>query len=259
MESGSPTGRFDVSGKRVLITGAAGGIGMTLARGFWEAGATVVPVYRGTNLKWNPGSNGTDERWHPVCCDLGDTSAIESLCEESLRVCGGCVDVLINNAAVCPAATGNAYDERLRDSVFSISFHAPYALCGRLAPVMADNGGGSIINVTSMNAERAWPGNPAYVTAKAALRLLTKSLARDFGGKGVRANNLCPGYFATNMTKTSYSDPQANEARRSRTMLGRWGQPDDLLGPALFLASDASRYVTGIDLHVDGGWSAMGM
>jgi NAD(P)-dependent dehydrogenase (short-subunit alcohol dehydrogenase family) len=84
-------------------------------------------------------------------------------------------------------------------------------------------------------------------------------VARDFGAQGVRANNLCPGYIKTKMTAVSQADAALNEERRSRTMLGRWGEPEDLVGPALFLASDAARYVTGMDLHVDGGWSAMGL
>jgi NAD(P)-dependent dehydrogenase (short-subunit alcohol dehydrogenase family) len=121
---------------------------------------------------------------------------------------------------------------------------------------MAERRGGSIINATSMNAERAWPGNPAYVTAKTALRLLTKAVARDFGLRGVRANNLCPGYIKARMTGASYADPKLYEERLSRMMLGRWADPEDLIGPVLFLATDLSRYVTGIDLHVDGGWMA---
>lgn len=110
-----------------------------------------------------------------------------------------------------------------------------------------------------MNAEQAWPGNPAYITTKSALRMLTKAVARDFGGRGVRANNLCPGYVHTKLTETSFSDPRMYEERRSHTMLGRWGTPDDMVGPCLFLASDASKYITGLDLHVEGGWLAKGM
>jgi len=89
--------------------------------------------------------------------------------------------------------------------------------------------------------------------------MLTKAVARDFGEKGVRANNLCPGYVRTRMTAASYADPVRYEERRSRTMLGRWAEPEDMVGPCLFLASDASAYVTGIDLIVDGGWTAKGM
>ena len=89
--------------------------------------------------------------------------------------------------------------------------------------------------------------------------MLTKAVARDFGAQNVRANNLCPGYIHTDMTAGSYSDPQRREELRNRTMLGRWGEPADLVGPCLFLASDAAAYVTGADLYVDGGWAAKGL
>jgi len=89
--------------------------------------------------------------------------------------------------------------------------------------------------------------------------MLTKAVARDFGESGVRANNLCPGYVHTKMTAASHSEPERHLARRRRTMLGRWAEPEDMVGPCLFLASDASAYVTGIDLIVDGGWTAKGL
>jgi len=250
--------RFDVKNKVTLITGAAGGIGMALARGFWEAGAIVLPVTRRQDTDWG-GFQGRDSRWRPLLCDLAQPGAAQTLADLALATGSGWVDVLINNAAICPATPDNVYDEELRRQVHQVAFEVPYALCGLIAPLMAKQGGGAIINVTSMNAERAWPGNPAYITAKAALRLLTKAVARDFGAQGVRANNLCPGYIKTKMTAVSQADAVLNEERRSRTMLGRWGEPEDLVGPALFLASDAARYVTGMDLHVDGGWSAMGL
>jgi NAD(P)-dependent dehydrogenase (short-subunit alcohol dehydrogenase family) len=252
--------RFDLSGKVVLLTGAAGGLGRALAQGFWEAGATVLPVARPAKVDWGEALPGqATPTWRPLACDLAQPGAARGLVDLALAAGDGRVDVLINNAAICPAAPGNAYEEDLRRLVHQIDFETPYALCGLFAPLMAERGEGAIINVTSMNAEQAWPGNPAYITAKAALRMLTKSIARDFGARGVRANNLCPGYIKTRMTAASQSDPTLNEERRSRTMLGRWGEPEDLVGPALFLASDAARYVTGLDLYVDGGWSAMGL
>ena len=250
---------FDLSGKVALITGANGGLGRALVRGFWEAGAVVLPVTRQAVSDWGDDPGPGSETWRPLVSDLARPEAARELTALALAAGGGRVDVLINNAAICPPAPGDPYEEQLRRRVFAVDFETPYALCGLLAPLMAERGGGSIINVTSMNAERAWPGNPAYVTAKAALRLLTKAVARDFGARGVRANNLCPGYIKTKMTAASFADPARNEDRRARAMLGRWGEPEDLVGPALFLASDAARYVTGIDLHVDGGWSAQGM
>jgi len=171
---------------------------------------------------------------------------------------GGC-DVLINNASDCPHAKENHYDLELLHKTMSVNLEAAYLLCGEIAPKMARRGCGSIINVTTMNAERGWPGNPAYITSKSAMRMLTRALARDFGEYGARANNLCPGYVHTRLTDGSFNHPAMHEERRSHTMLGRWGTPEDMVGPCIFLASEASAYVTGLDLHVDGGWMAKGM
>jgi gluconate 5-dehydrogenase len=118
---------------------------------------------------------------------------------------------------------------------------------------------GSTFNITSIGAELGFPNNPAYVAAKGALKQLTKSMAFDLGSFGVRVNNLGPGYFRTDMANLSYNDPEKREARASRTLLGRWGEPEDLAGAVIFLASDASRYMTGQDLYIDGGWLAKGL
>ena len=124
---------------------------------------------------------------------------------------------------------------------------------------MKKQGSGSIINITSIAAELGLPDNPAYMAAKGALKQLTKSLAFDLGPFGVRVNNIGPGYFQTDMTKFGWSDPERFEARARRTLLGRWGEPNDLAGAVIFLASDASRYITAQDLYVDGGWVAKGL
>ena len=256
-------GNLRLKDKIVIITGAGGGIGRALVRGFLEAQAIVLPVTRRPEADWGEQigrlTSGTPDIFRPLALDLSGPDAAKELTSAALDAGGGRVDVLINNASICPPSPGDPYDDKLRREVFATDFETPYRLCGLIAPLMADRGGGSIINVTSMNAELAGPGNPAYITAKAALRLLTKAVARDFGLRGVRANNLCPGYVKTRMTAISQSDPASYEERRSHTMLGRWAEPDDLVGPALFLASDLSRYVTGIDLHVDGGWTAKGL
>ena len=115
---------------------------------------------------------------------------------------------------------------------------------------------GSIINITSLNAEQAFPKNPSYVASKGGLKMVGKALAKDWGKYGIRVNNLGPGYIKTDITKKSYSNKKLREERAKHTMLGRWGDKDDLVGPCIFLASDASRYITGQDLYVDGGWLA---
>jgi NAD(P)-dependent dehydrogenase (short-subunit alcohol dehydrogenase family) len=167
------------------------------------------------------------------------------------------VDVVVHNAWAVPDTRPYSL-ENLR-VVSAVGLEAAYILYGSIAPRMAAKGRGSIISIASINGLQAFPGNPAYTAIKGALRLFTKTIARDFGAAGVRANNLCPGYVHTRMTAASHADPARHEERRGRTMLGRWALPEDMVGPCLFLASDASGYVTGIDLVVDGGWTAKGL
>ncbi len=118
---------------------------------------------------------------------------------------------------------------------------------------------GVIVNITSLNAELAFPNNPAYISFKGALRQLSKSLALDFGKYGIRVNSVGPGYFHTSMTQKSWNSPRKKKEKEKHTMLGRWGQPKDLAGIVIFLASDSSSYITGQDIYVDGGWISKGM
>ena len=118
---------------------------------------------------------------------------------------------------------------------------------------------GSIINITSLGAELAFPNNPAYIASKGGLKMLTKFYAKSMGKYGIRVNNVGPGYIQTDMTKSSYSDEHIRGNRESHTFLGRWGQPQDVANACLFLCSDESKYITGQDIYVDGGWTANGL
>jgi NAD(P)-dependent dehydrogenase (short-subunit alcohol dehydrogenase family) len=124
---------------------------------------------------------------------------------------------------------------------------------------MSKNKGGSVINITSLGAHLGFPKNPSYQISKAGVRQLTKSLALDWGKKSVRVNNICPGYIKSRMTMKSYKDLNAKKKRLDRMMLDRWGNQEDIVGAAIFLISDASSYITGSDIYVDGGWTAKGL
>lgn len=252
-------GLFSLTDKVVLITGTSRGIGRALAQGFLDAGAVVLPVTRQLPADWITPTDGQQQRWRPLTCDLADEQALKTLPDRACAAGEGRIDVLVNNAGVTLPGGNDPYDPDLYGATRAVLLDAPYYLCGRIAPMMAAQGGGSIINITSINAEFAFPDNPAYVSSKGALRMLTKAVARDFGDRNVRANNLCPGYVRTDMTAASHANPERRQMLRERTMLGRWGEPEDLVGPCLFLASSASAYVTGSDLYVDGGWAAKGL
>lgn len=119
--------------------------------------------------------------------------------------------------------------------------------------------GGSVINITSIGSYLGFPGNPAYIASKGGIRALTKALALDYASKKIRVNNIVPGYIHTPMAEKSYLDEKSNRERLDRMMIKRWGEAEDLVGAAIYLSSDASSYVTGIDLIIDGGWTAKGL
>ena len=134
-----------------------------------------------------------------------------------------------------------------------------FYLSNEVVKFMKDQNNSSIINVTSIGGHLGFPSNPSYISSKAALSGLTRALSLDFAKYGIRVNNLVPGYFLTNMTKKSFQDQTKRDNRSSRTVLCRWGDPKELIGPAIFLASEASLYMTGADLIIDGGWSIKGL
>jgi NAD(P)-dependent dehydrogenase (short-subunit alcohol dehydrogenase family) len=247
---------FSVADKNVIITGGSGGIGTELVKGFVEAGANVFsldlvpPLYNERKFK----------------TAVYDLSKRED-CINAYKAClgyfashnNGRIDVLINCAGHTIPCDNPRYPDRFWDQTFNDNLGCVWNLTIPVGAKMISQGGGSIINVTSINAAVAMPCNPAYAAAKAAIRHLTKSLAFDWGCHNVRVNNLGPGYTKTKMNKVSLEDPEEYKIRCDNSMLGRWAEPIEMVGPAIFLASDASSFVTGIDLWVDGGWISKGI
>jgi NAD(P)-dependent dehydrogenase (short-subunit alcohol dehydrogenase family) len=169
------------------------------------------------------------------------------------------LDILVNAAGISlPASSAADELDRFRQTV-ATDLTGVYATILAAYPLLRKSGNGSIINVTSINSVRGFPGNPGYVAAKAGLSGLTRALATDFAVNGIRVNALAPGYVATAMTAVSFADPALHEERRRHTMLGRWGDPNDMIGAAIFLASPASAYMTGQEIFVDGGWTTKGL
>jgi NAD(P)-dependent dehydrogenase (short-subunit alcohol dehydrogenase family) len=244
---------FDLTGKIALITGIGRGIGLALARGFLAAGAVVYGTVR------SPA--GRELPLGPEYIFPGDITDFAFQAEMVNRIIKsqGHIDILVNNAGV---TRGNPAEEYLPADwhlTINTNLNAVFHVCQLVGREMIKQNKGAIINITSIGSMLGFPENPAYVASKGGLRLLTRALARDWAQYGIRVNNLCPGYIKTDMTAGSYHDPVKHEARLNRMMIKRFGEPEDLIGPAIFLASDASGYVTGIDLVVDGGWTAMGL
>jgi NAD(P)-dependent dehydrogenase (short-subunit alcohol dehydrogenase family) len=227
---------FSVEKKVIIVTGTAGGIGGAMADGLEEAGAIVVradlPEY--------------------------DVTRPEDLDQLILLAVShtGIIDGLINCAGITRPNHLFDYTDDDWESTYKVNLKAPYELSQRVAAKMKDKGG-SIINITSLNAELAFPNNPAYVATKGGVKQLTKSLALDLGKYNIRVNNIGPGYIRTNMTKYGWANNR--ELIENRTILGRWGEPSDFVGTAIFLLSDASSYITGQDIYVDGGYLTKGL
>lgn len=244
---------FSLEGKVALVTGASRGIGAALADGLAGAGASVVGVARSAAPR--------EPFRHPVRYVAADVAVGLDALIAGIVAEHGRIDVLVNAAGVSVSATP---DQALAafDATLDVNLRAAYAACLAVAPHMGaqgEEGGGSIVNVTSINSLVGFPGNPGYVAAKGGLRALTKALAVDLGPRCIRVNALAPGYIHTDMTAASFADPERHAARARHTCLGRWGEVEDLVGAAIFLASDASRYMTGQDLVIDGGWTAKGL
>lgn len=232
-----------------MVTGASRGIGAAIASGLQDAGATVFGLSR---------SGTAPHGVAAIACDLADDGAIESAFR-TIAAKGDRINALVNAAGISlPAQSAESELARFRATV-ATDLTGVYATILAAYPLLKKAGSAAIINVTSINSVRGFPGNPGYVAAKSGLAGLTRALAADYAPDGIRVNALAPGYVATEMTAKSYADPLMHEDRRRHTMLGRWGQPADMVGAAVFLASDASAYVTGQEIFIDGGWTAKGL
>ena len=239
---------FSLQDKVAIVTGTARGNGRAIAEGLINAGAIVIAI---------------DIIEHEldcqtVKCDILNFNEISKIVDSTIERYGK-IDILVNNAGVSLGSKSDTYPDNLWEKTLAVNVSAPFRLTNLVAKSMKDNGSGSIINITSLNAELAFPKNPAYMASKGALKQLTKSLAYDLGQYGIRANNIGPGYIKTAMTDKSWNDSKMHSERRDRTILGRWGHPEDLIGAVIFLASNASSFVTGQDLYVDGGWLTKGL
>ena len=239
---------FSVKSKVVIITGGNRGNGFALAKGLAELGAIIIRI----DLEFDNNLNTND-----IIFDISKTEEIKKIVVDINNQYGK-IDGLINNAGVS-IQSEKPYEDFLNyQKTLSINLNAAFAFSSSVASIMSNRGKGSIINITSLGAERGFPSNPSYQISKAGLRQLTKAMARDWGKYNLRFNNICPGYIKTKMTEKSFIDNKKSEERLNQMILKRWGESIDLLGPAVFLLSDASSYITGSDIYVDGGWICNG-
>jgi 2-deoxy-D-gluconate 3-dehydrogenase len=250
--------QFDLSGKKALVTGATRGIGRAIAIGLAAAGADVAIAARnGDQLREVAAEIEAGGRRSLVLpTDVTDADAVRAMVTSAIDGLGG-VDVLVNNAGGS-SFMGPFTDMRFRgwEKVMRLNVESVVHATQALGPHLLERGSGSVINIASVAGLTGSPALAAYGASKAALVSLTKTLAIEWGSAGVRVNALCPGWTATDLNRDLWSNEQLSSALMARVPLARWAGAEEMVGPAVFLAADASSYVTGQVLVADGGLTA---
>lgn len=247
---------FSLEGKTALITGANTGLGQGICLAYAQAGANVIGVARRSCQETAEKIAAVSGSFTEILADLSDLSVISRIVAEGNAVCGR-VDILVNNAGLikrCDAADVTVEDW---DSVIDVNQRMVFFLSQAFAKGwIQDKKGGRIINIASMLSFQGGIRVPSYAASKSAVMGLTKALANEWSRHNINVNAIAPGYMATNNTANLRSDEQRGDEILSRIPAGRWGTPEDIAGAAIFLASEASSYVNGFTLAVDGGWLA---
>jgi gluconate 5-dehydrogenase len=245
---------FDLTGRIALITGSGQGLGLALARGLAEAGATVVlndvVPERLEAAVARLRADGLDA--HASAFDVTDKPAVEAaVADVESRI--GPVEILVNNAGLQFRSPLEDFPEEAWDRLMAVNVKGVFLVAQAVALRMIPRGHGKIINVSSINGELARPSIAPYTATKGAVNNLTKGMATEWARHGIQANGIGPGYFITELTQPLADDPVFDGWLRGRTPAARWGDPSELVGAAVFLASDASSFVNGHVLYVDGG------
>ena len=248
---------FSVSDQVVIVSGASRGIGRAIAEGFATRGAKVVITGRDRSTLEQTARELTssDGTVRPIVCDVASRKAIEQLVPAVLAEFGH-IDTLVNVAGVNRRKLADDLTEEDYDFILDINLKGPFLLSQTVGKAMLARGRGCQINVTSLNCDRPLKGVMPYAVSKAGLEHMTRALAMEWGPRGVRVNAIAPGFVLTDLTRKLWSQPHMQAWGETNTPLTRLGQPQDMVGAAIFLASEASSWMTGQTLYVDGGFSA---
>jgi 2-deoxy-D-gluconate 3-dehydrogenase len=247
---------FDLSGRTALVTGANTGLGQAIAVGLAQAGADIVAVGRSAPTETAARVAEAGRALHAISADLSSIAPIADVVRTAVDAVGT-IDILVNNAGIIRRNDSLDFTEQDWDAVIDTNLKTAFFLSQAVARTWVDGGrGGKIINICSMLSFQGGIRVPSYTASKSGLAGLTKLLACEWAAKGINVNGIAPGYFSTNNTEALRADETRNRDILARIPAGRWGDPSDLAGAAVFLASDASAYVHGTVLAVDGGWLA---
>ncbi|MBE3100094.1 MAG: SDR family oxidoreductase [Planctomycetes bacterium] len=247
-------GLFDLTAKVALVTGSSRGLGLVMARGLGEAGAAVILNGRDQQklARAAEGLRAAGLKAHGCAFDVTDAQAVARGVDAAEREAGP-IDILVNNAGIQRRAALEDMEEAAWREVLDTNLTSAFLVSRRVVRGMMERQRGKIINVCSLMSEvgRATTGN--YAAAKGGLKMLTRAMAVEWARHNIQANGIGPGYFLTEMTRPLAEDPQFDAWLRARTPAGRWGDPAELVGAAVFLASRASDFVSGQIIYVDGG------
>jgi 2-deoxy-D-gluconate 3-dehydrogenase len=248
--------QFNLSGKVALVTGCKRGIGKTMALALAQAGADIIGVSatlesEGSTVEQE--LNATGRTFKGYSCDFSDRKALYSFIEQ-VKVDFPKIDILVNNAGTILRAPTAEHSDELWDEVIEVNLSAQFVLSREIGKEMVARGAGKIIFTASLLTFQGGITVPGYAASKGGIGQLTMALSNEWASKGVCVNAIAPGYIATDNTQSLQDDPERNQAILSRIPAGRWGTPADIAGSVVFLASNASDYINGSILTVDGGW-----
>lgn len=249
------TNPFDLTGRVAVVTGANTGIGQAIALALAAAGADIAAVGRSAATDTVEQVRAMGRKAEIVSADLSTIEPVGRVVDETVEKLGG-LNILVNNAGIIRRADAVDFSEEDWDAVVDTNLKSVFFLCQAAGRHMIANGGGKIINIASMLTFQGGIRVPSYAASKSGIAGVTKLLANEWATKGVNVNAIAPGYIATNNTAALQADETRNKAIVDRIPAGRWGDPSDLGGAAVFLASSAADYVQGHILAVDGGWLA---
>lgn len=247
---------FSLAGKVAIVTGANTGLGQGMAVALAEAGADLALVGRSAPEETVDMVIKAGRKAHVIMADLGSLEPVDRIVSETNEALGS-LDILVNNAGIIKRNDSIDFTEADWDAVMDINLKSLFFLSQACAKSMISAGkGGKIINIASMLSYQGGIRVPSYTASKSGVMGLTRILANEWAAHGINVNAIAPGYFATNNTAALQSDEKRNSEILGRIPAGRWGNPSDIGGAAVFLSSSASDYVQGITLPVDGGWLA---
>ncbi len=247
--------KFSLNGKVALVTGCKRGIGKAMALGLAEAGADIIGVSASLeqNSEVEQAVKALGREFHGYQCDFSDRDALYSFIHQ-VKENHPVVDVLVNNAGTILRAPAHEHSDEYWDTVIDVNLNSQFILTREMGKGMLERGNGKVIFTASLLTYQGGITVPGYAASKGAIGQLVMAFANEWASKGINVNGIAPGYIATDNTQALRDDSERSESILARIPQGRWGEPEDFKGPTVFLASEASNYMNGGIMLVDGGW-----